>query len=214
MNAHFVAFMKELFVNDYAEPVPPLADGKECWYLPLFGVYHPHKPEKIRVVFDSSAQYKGVSLNSVLLTGPDLTNSLIGVLIRFRKEPVAVMADIQQMFYSFFVREDHRDFLRFLWFENNDMSKEIVEYRMKVHVFGNSPSPAVATYGLRRTARQGSLLYGEDAARFVERDLYVDDGIKSVPTEEDAINLLRNTQEMLSNWLNSCNASWTFSRMQ
>lgn len=198
MNSHFMAFMKELFVNDYAEPVPPLADGKECWYLPLFGVYHPHKPEKIRVVFDSSAQYKGVSLNSVLLTGPDLTNSLIGVLIRFRKEQVAVMADIQQMFYSFFVREDHRDFLRFLWFENNDMSKEIVEYRMKVHVFGNSPSPAVATYGLRRTARQGLLLYGEEAAKFVERDFYVDDGLKSVPTEEDAINLLRNTQEMLA----------------
>ncbi|KAJ8381260.1 hypothetical protein SKAU_G00020380 [Synaphobranchus kaupii] len=45
-------------------------------------------------------------------------------------EPVAVMSDIQQMFHSFLVREDHRDYLR----------SEVVEFRMKVHVFGNCPS--------------------------------------------------------------------------
>ncbi|XP_077553192.1 uncharacterized protein LOC144167948 [Haemaphysalis longicornis] len=196
MSAHFVAFMKKLFVNDYAEPVPPIVHSKECWYFPLFGVYHPHKLEKIRVVFDPSAQYKGAPLSRVLLTGPDPTNILIRELIRFRKEPVAVMADIQQLFYSFFVREDHRDFLRFCRFEN--MSKEMVGCRMKLDVFENSPTTSVATYGLRRRARQGSLLYGEEAAKFVERDFYVDDGLKSFPTEEDAINVLRNTPEMLA----------------
>ncbi len=44
----------------------------------------------------SSAQCKGASLNKVLLTGPDLNNSLLRVLMRFRKEPVAFMVDIQQ----------------------------------------------------------------------------------------------------------------------
>lgn len=81
------------------------------WYLPLFGVYHPKKPNKIRVVFDSSAPYEGVSLNSVLLTGPDLNNSLLGVLMRFLKEPVAIIADIQHMFHCFLVREDHKDYI-------------------------------------------------------------------------------------------------------
>lgn len=71
------------------------------------------------------------------------------------------------------------------------MSKEIVEYHMEVHVLGNCPSPAVATYGLRRTARQGALLYGETAGKFVERDFYLDDGLKSFLTEEGAIKLLR-----------------------
>lgn len=52
------------------------------------------------------------------------------------------------MFHSFIVKEEDRDFLRFLWFKENDTSKEIIEYRMRVHVFGNSPSPAVAIYGL------------------------------------------------------------------
>lgn len=101
---------------------------------------------QIRVVFDSSAKHSGVSLNDVLLTGPDLNNSLLGVLMRFRKERVAIVADIQQMFHCFLVRDDHRNYLRFLWYKDNDPTKEI---RMKVHVFGNAPSPAVAIYGLR-----------------------------------------------------------------
>ena len=67
--------------------------------------------------------------------------------MRFRKEKVAILADIQQMFHCFLVREDHRNYLRFLWYRDNDVTKEIIDYRMKVHVFGNSPSPAVAIYG-------------------------------------------------------------------
>lgn len=94
MQRHFVDFMQNIFDRDHAEPAPPLKEGEECWYLPSFGVYHPSKPDQIRVVFDSSAQHEGVSLNNMLLTGPNLNNSLIGVLIRFRQEPVAVMADI------------------------------------------------------------------------------------------------------------------------
>ncbi|XP_053576923.1 uncharacterized protein LOC128666383 [Bombina bombina] len=195
---HFVSFMQKMFENKHAEPAPPLKEGEECWYLPSFGIYHPRKPGQIRVVFDSSAQYEGMSLNSVLLTGPNLTNSLLGVLIRFRKEPVAFMADIQQMFYCFIVREDNMNYLRFLWHHNNDTSAEIIDYRMRVHVFGNSPSPAVAIYGLRRTAQEGEMEYGTDARQYVERDFYVDDGIKSVPTDEEAIDLLKRTQKMLS----------------
>jgi len=190
--------MQKIFDHDQAELAPPLSEGAERWYLPIFGVYHPRKPTQIRVVFDSSAQHRGVSLNDVLLSGPDLNNSLLGVLLRFRREPVAVIADIEQMFHSFIVREDHRDFLRFLWFKDNKPSNEIVKYRMKVHVFGNSPSPAVAIYGLRHAAQYGGNEYGTDAKHFVERDFYVDDGLKSLPSAAEAINLLKRTQEMLA----------------
>jgi len=40
-----------------------------------------------------------MSLNEQLLQGPDLTNTLIGVLLRFREHPVALMADVESMFY-------------------------------------------------------------------------------------------------------------------
>ena len=47
------------------------------------------------MVFVCAAKYDGMSLNSQLLQGPDLINSLVGVVIRFRQEQVALAADIE-----------------------------------------------------------------------------------------------------------------------
>lgn len=65
-------------------------------------------------------------------------------------------------------------------------------------VSGNSPSPAVATYGLRRAAVKGKEQHGPDTRRFVEREFYVDDGLISLPTEKEAISLLKRTQASLA----------------
>lgn len=188
--------MQRMFDNNKQRLLHHSRTRRERWYLPMFGVYHPKKPNKIRVVFDSSAQHHGVSLNNVLLTGPDLNNSLIGVLVRFCREAVAFMADIEQMFFCFLVAVEHRNFLRFLWHKDNDPNKEVIEYRMKVHVFGNSPSPAVATYCLRKSVGE-HLDCSPAVNQFVRRDFYVDDGLKSVPTAADAISLLRETCTVL-----------------
>lgn len=136
----FLAFMEKMFQRGHAERAPPSIEGEECWFLPIFGVYHPKKKDQVRVVFDSAVKHNGISLNDVLCSGPDLTNSLLGVLLRFRQEPVAIVADIEQMFYCFKVNEEHRNYLRFFWHEGNDFHKPLVEYRMCVHVFGNSLS--------------------------------------------------------------------------
>lgn len=149
-------------------------------------------------MFDSSATHEDTSLNNVLLTGPDMNNTLTGVLLRFRKEPVAITADIEQMFYCFVIREDHRDFVRFLWYEGNDPTKVIREYRMTVHVFGNSPSPAIAIYGLRRAALATQEEYSDEAKQFVLKNFYVDDGLASFPSDASAIHTLKSTKEMLA----------------
>ena len=201
MQKDYLEFMEKVIVKGHASPVPPgeiQAQPGRIWYLPHFGVYHPRKPTQIRVVFDSSAEFKGVSLNKELLAGPDLMNSLLGVLIRFRKENVAVMCDIEQMFHSFHVDPAHRNYLRFLWFQDNDPEKPVAEYRMNVHLFGNGPSPAVATYGLRETVAQGEEEYGEEVVNFVRRNFYVDDGLASLPTAQQAVRLVRNTQAALA----------------
>jgi len=147
------------------------------------------------VVFDSSAKYQEVSLKNVLLTGPDLTNSLLGVLLRFRKESVAVIADIEQMLYCFYVQESHRNFLRFMWFEDNDPEKNLVEYRISVHIFGNSPSAAIATYGLRETADSDK--NDIDVYDFIINNFYVDDGFVSLSDCEKAVDLIQRTQRTL-----------------
>ena len=125
MKVQYFSFMQKIFDLDHAEVVPAenVKSDKPCWYLPHFGIYHPKKPDKIRVVFDSAAECNGISLNKLLLPGPDLTNSLLGVLIRFRQDPVAIVANIEQMFHSFKVKKEHRDFLRFLWYKNNDPNR-------------------------------------------------------------------------------------------
>ena len=59
----------------------------------------PSKPRKICVVFDCSAAYKGRFINKELLSGPDLTNQVIGVLTIFREEKIAFMADVEAVYH-------------------------------------------------------------------------------------------------------------------
>lgn len=94
------------------------------------------------VVFNCSATFQGTSLNSELLPGPDLTNTLFSVLSKFQQEPVAVMADIKSMFHQVRVSKSHADFLQFLWWPYGDISKTPVEHCMVVHLFGAVSSPS------------------------------------------------------------------------
>ena len=76
----YVAFINEIINKGYAEKVSQeilKTDPGKAWYIPHHGVYHPKKPDKIRVVFDCSAKFAGTSLNDQLLQGPDLTDSLV-----------------------------------------------------------------------------------------------------------------------------------------
>ena len=194
----YVKSMTDTISKGYAERVPeddPTVKG-EVWYVPHHGVRHPKKPEKLRVVFDCSATYSGQSLNDSLLQGPDLNNKLIGVLIRFRQENTAFTCDIEGMFHQFRVYPQHRNFLRFLWWDNGDLSREPSVYRMAVHLFGATSSPAVATLALRHMASEYAETYGNDVAGFLQRDFYVDDGLKSVPDVPTAIQLARDSQNL------------------
>lgn len=165
-------------------------------YVPHHGVYHPAKPTQIRVVFDCSAVYKGTSLNRNLLQGPDMTNSLMGVLCRFRQDYVALTCDVKGMFHQFFVNEEYRDLLRFFWWDGGDVKKDAQEYRMKVHLFGAVSSPGCANYGFKKAADDGQKEFGKNAADFMRRDFYVDDGLKSVKDIDTAIGLIQKTQGM------------------
>ncbi|XP_041845165.1 uncharacterized protein LOC121642470 [Melanotaenia boesemani] len=192
---HYTTFMEETIRRGDAEPVPPSSEQETVWYIPHHGVYHPNKPTKLRVVFDCSAKFHGISLNDTLLTGPDLINSLVGVLCRFRKEAVAVICDIEKMFHQFYIPPVMRDYLRFLWWENGQLDTEPKEYRMAVHLFGASSSPGCANFGLKYLARQHREEY-PSASSFIENNFYVDDGLISLSTVKDATDLVVEAQEL------------------
>ena len=195
----YFEFMDKIISKGHASKVAEnqldTEPGKK-WYLPHFPIYHPKKPDQVWIVFDCSATFNGESLNKHLLQGPDLTNKLIGVLNRFRQEEIAFIRDVEQMFHSFKVNEEHRDFVRFLWFENGHLSEPIVTYRMNVHLFGAASSPGCSNSGLQQTAREGEIKYGKAASRFLQDDFYIDDGMKAVKSPQDAVNPIKNSQAM------------------
>ena len=74
--------------------------------LPIFPVFNPNKPNKVRVVRDAAATVNGISLNSMLLTGVDLFSPLPTVLSWFREYRVAVAADTQEMYHQVMNKEE------------------------------------------------------------------------------------------------------------
>lgn len=91
MKEDYFQFMAKVFERGHAVPIPreelpvttclgknepnehgpqdqgqtaPIRSGDQVWYLSPLWVYHPRKPDQIRVVFDSSAEFHGVSLNN------------------------------------------------------------------------------------------------------------------------------------------------------
>ena len=172
--------MEKIFNHHHASAIPAneltTAPGK-VWYLPHFDIYNPKKPDQVRVVFDCSAIFNNEALNKHLLQGPDQMNSLTRVLARFHKEDVALSCDIEQMFHSFDVTPDCRDFLRFLCHDNSDLDGPISEFRMNVQLFGAVSSPAVANFSLHWTAESGRAEFGDEAANFIPRNFYVDDDL-------------------------------------
>ena len=94
--AKYREVMNDYITKGYAHRLSPekAARGSSItWYLPHHPVTNPHKPGKLRIVFDAAAEYEGTSLNKNLVQGPDTTNSLIGVLLRFRQGSIGLVAD-------------------------------------------------------------------------------------------------------------------------
>lgn len=192
----YKAFMDNMLSKNYAELVPEedlkLKPG-EYWYLHHHGVFHKVKL-KLRVVFNCSLEYRNVSLNSNLHQGPDLTSNLFGVFLRFRKNEVAVVADIRQMFYQVKVPAHHSNFMRFFWFDST--GTRIVEYRLRVHVFGATSSPSIANFALKTTANSG--LCSEAAKKSILHGFYVDDYVKSDYDEETSLKTVNEVSEAIA----------------
>lgn len=89
-------------------------------------------------------------------------NTLLGVILRFRQEHVAMMADIKGMFHQVRVPKNDADFLHFLWWPNGDVNQSLTEYRMVVHLFGAISSTSCANYILKRTAKDNEGKVNQD----------------------------------------------------
>lgn len=109
-------------------------------YLPHRHVIKENSTTRIRPVFDASAHAKGCpSLNQCVEKGQNLFDLIPTVLIRFRENKIGVIADIEKAFLQISVSEKDRNYLRFLWW--NDNHSRINIFRHTRVVFGLSCSP-------------------------------------------------------------------------
>ena len=153
---------KETLIKDlaskYVEPVnkqqPP---PDKIWYLPTHPVENSNKPGKIRRVANAASKFKGCSLNTCLLTGPDLLTDLLELILRFREHAIGVLADIESMFMQIAIRKEDQSALRFLWLEDNI----IRQYQYIRLIFGANCSLCCAIFVPRECAADHSTKFPE-----------------------------------------------------
>ena len=142
---------------------PNEGEDSPSWYLPHFPIIREDRETtKVRIVFDSAARCNGFSLNDVMLTGPKLQRDVLEILLRFRLKPVALVADIKEMFSQVVLAEKDRKYHRLLW-RDLDPTRPVDVYEAVRLTFGDRASPYLAQFVLRSHARDS---YGP-APRYV-----------------------------------------------
>ena len=197
-HSDYKKFVSNMIEQGYCEKAEFSGGPGRTWYLPHHGVYHSEKPGKIRVVFDCSAKFNGVSINHNLLQGPDLTNNLVGVFLRFRREEVAIQTDIKSMFYQVRIPAKDRVLLRFFWWKNGKVDEDVEKYRMTVYSFGTASSPSCDNFAQRRTVTDHEQEYGAETIATACSGFYVDDCLTSTSSVETATNLVRELRSLLN----------------
>ena len=182
-------YIKRLTKDEAAAP------AVRKWYLPHHPVVNPKKPGKVRRVCDAAAKFQGSSLNSHLLSGPDLLNNLVGIFMRFREEKVALSGDIEAMFNQVAVPDTDQVALRFLWRQSPESPIEVYQYVR--HIFGAKCAPTCSNYALLRCAEDNEIGFPM-AALAVKRNFYMDDFFKSVKSTNEAMEM----QQQLAGMLN------------
>ncbi|XP_017474322.1 PREDICTED: uncharacterized protein LOC108364948 [Rhagoletis zephyria] len=147
--------------------------GPTIWYLPHFGVVNPHKPHKLRIVFDAAAAVANISLNSVFLKGPERAQPLMVIMYKFRQRIIAVAGDIEEIFSQVKIRLADVHAQRFLWRDGNQ-SNDIETYAMTSMIFGAACSPCAAEYIKNFNAAQFNEVMPRGAKAVIE-NTYVDD---------------------------------------
>ncbi|XP_075164615.1 uncharacterized protein LOC142237138 isoform X2 [Haematobia irritans] len=91
-------YLSKGYTRKIEENEKPVNNGR-VFYLPHFGVQNINK-KGIRIVFDAAAEVHNISLNKCLLSGPDINNTLISTIFKFREAPIAVCGYIKEMFHQ------------------------------------------------------------------------------------------------------------------
>ena len=100
------------------------------------------------------------------------------------------------MFYEVWVLEDHRWFLELLWWTDGKQENPVIDWETNVHVFGSTSSPGCSNYALKKWSLDYKDVCGSRASETLCWNFYVDDMLKSVKSEEVAVELVKDVKLM------------------
>ena len=141
-------------------------------FLPLGVVLNPKKPGKVRLIWDAAAKINGVSLNTELLSGPDLIVPLLRMMFGFREREVVICADIMEMFHQILIRPEDSCALLYKWRDSPELPLETMV--MDVAIFGATCSPAHSQFMKNKNADDYQKSYPKATPKIKERH-YIDD---------------------------------------
>lgn len=182
--------MNHILNEGYARRLTPQEEkiiSPKTFFLPHFAVSNPKK-DSLRLVFDAAAKVQGTSLNDFLLPGPDLNQSLLAVMFKFREKPIAVCGDLKEMFLQIAIRKEDQEAQRFLY--RTDVNQPVSQYVMGRAIFGATCSPTIAQYVKNVNAEK----FAAESSRAVEAIVkrhYVDDYVDCFSTVEEAVKVVQ-----------------------
>ncbi|UYV74135.1 hypothetical protein LAZ67_11002219, partial [Cordylochernes scorpioides] len=157
--------------------------------------YIPHhcilkaQPNKLRVVFDASTKTTTqISLNDLLHVGPKLQNNIFSILLKFRTNSVALVADIEKMYRQIRLHPDDIKYQTILWRDCKDL--ELQEYNLLTVTYGLACAPYLAIRTLHQIAHEVQVS-NPRVSKIIREDFYVDDLLTGCPTVEDAKGLVQ-----------------------
>ncbi len=192
----FQTAVREYIDLGHAHRIPhhQLQSSTPHFYLPVHGVFK-EASTTTKVRADASARSSsGHSLNDTLLPGPNLYPPLQDILLRFRRFPIGMSADISKMFREILLNPEENDFHRFLM---RDQDGRITDCRMDHLTFGVKCSPFLATQVLHTLAHLHSTSHPL-ASSAILNNFYVDDFLAGAVNVEAAGALQREISDLLS----------------
>ena len=178
-------------------------NNDRVFYLPHHAVVKESSTStKVRPVFDGSCTDKnGTSLNDILDPGPSLLPQLVDLLLRFRQYVIPYTADITKAFLQLSLKEEERNFVRFLW--NNDI------YRFTRVCFGITCAPFLLNATIRYHLTNSSQAVSDKMIK----SFYVDDLIMGSSARENCVTEIKDAIEIMKS---ACMAltKWTTSSLQ
>ena len=129
--------------------------------------------------------------------GPKQNQKILDLLLRFRVNRIAIVADIEKAFVMVSMAEKDRDVLRFLWFKDVLAGQhDVIGLRFTRVVFGVSSSPFLLNATLRHHLDKYESSY-PNLIRKLRQSLYVDDLASGASDEEQAYQMFVTAKKIL-----------------